>query len=781
MPVNPRGLLLVLPLLTSITLPAISAAGAPANLRATFGKVPLQFEENRAQADQAVRFVAHGPAYSLYLTPRDAVLVLAKHSKKASDEPSEAVALRMSVVGARSTTAVAGVDELPGKANYFIGNDPSKWRTNVPTYAKVRYSDVYPGIDLVYYGQQQQLEYDFIVAPGADPGRIALGFDGANDLEIDAQGDLVLHTAAGGVRQRKPVVYQEIDGVRRAIEGGYQRKGTHVGFKVVEYDHSRPLVIDPVIVFSTLLPGSANGIAVDAAGNIYVSGLRGSSNASTTPGAFNAPNLEGGAFVMKLNSTGSLVYSAFIGGADNAAIAVDPAGNAYLTGATNETTFPTTPGALRTSWPAGGLRAAFVTKLNASGSALVYSTYLGGSGTTIQQSFGSGIAIDAAGNAYVAGGTTASDFPTTPGAFQTAKPTLSEFNPSAFVSKLDPTGSALVYSTYLGGSGRTQNGASGIAVDAAGEAFVVGSTDAADFPVTAGAFQTDPPTLQFELKSFITKLNSTGSALAYSTFFGPLGSANAIAVDALGNAYVVGETSSSDFPVTPGAFQLEYKGGGSDAIVAKLDASGSALVYSTFLGGTGGDEGKRIAIDIEGNAFVTGTTTSTDFPATQDACQPAFRGYVDTFVTMLDPTGSKIVYSTYIGGPEEDIPADIAVDTGGTAYVAGNTRPTVAHCPRFATSCADDFPTTPGALQTKFDGAYSDGFVVKVAEPVLPLASPPPTVPVTSSPAAPAATTQVADSGVTQSASGGGGAIDWLTLPGLVAALAFARRRRVDR
>ncbi len=800
MPVKPRGALLFLPLLTLIALPAISAADTPTNIKETYGKVPLQFEENRAQADKAVRFVAHGLAYSLYLTPEDAVLVLAKPSEKANDEPSEAVALRMSVVGARSMAAVAGVDELPGKANYFVGNDPSQWRTNVPTYAKVRYSGVYPGIDLVYYGQQRQLEYDFVVAPGVDPAEIALAFDGANDLEIDAQGDLVLHTAAGDVRQHKPVVYQDTDGLRHEIEGRYVRKDeTRVGFDVAEYDHSRPLVIDPVLSYATYLGGNERetnpAIALDTDGNVYVTGITWSGNFPTTSGALGTPAGTGShvIFVTKLNSTGSAaVYSAYFGGIPNPSAADIPSGialdsdrNVYVTGGTNSLTFPTTAGALRRSLPGSnglvGPPDAFVTKLNATGSALVYSTYLGGSSNDI----GDAIAVDADRNAYVVGSTNSSDFPTTAGAFQS-----SVLNPrAAFVAKLDASGGALVYSTFLGG-GVDANPAA-IAVDAMGQAYVVNNTSARDFPTTPGAFQT---VLRGTVDAVVTKLNDTGSALVYSTFLGGgkssegdgLTRGNAIAIDASGHAYVTGYTDTSDFPVTPGAFQSQ-RAGLSEVFVTKLDPSGSALGYSTYLGGANDDFGTAIAVDVDGNAFVTGSTFSTDFPHTLDACEIALRGAVDAFVAMLAPDGAALVYSTYIGGSEEDRGEAIAVDDGGNAYVAGTTG---LFSPSSGTGCepcggcaqcTNDFPTTPRSFQPRYGGGENDAFVVKIAEPVLPLPSPATSAATSSSsPLVPAAAGNVGESGQS-AASGGGGAFDWLTLSALLAALGLARRRRAQR
>src|SRR6267142_719006 len=353
-----------------------ATAATDARLSENYGKLPLQFEANRGQTQKDVRFLARGPGYGLYLTSDEAVLVL---SKPAAD--AKRVALRMSLVGRARKPAVSGIDELPGKANYFSGRDPAKWRSNVPTYAKVHYQNIYPGIDLVYYGKQRQLEYDFVVAPGADPNKIVLGFKGADKLEIDAQGDLVLHAAGGDIRQRKPVIYQEIDGVRHEVAGRYVRKGANrVAFHVAAYDTSRPLVIDPVVLsYSTFLGGTGTdlglGIAVDAAGNAYVTGGTGSTDFRTTPGAFD-PIYNGGGdvFVAKLNADGSaLVYSTFLGGSsedDGFGIAVDATGAVYVGGATNSADFPTTPAAFDTSFNGGSpftFADAFLAKLDATG------------------------------------------------------------------------------------------------------------------------------------------------------------------------------------------------------------------------------------------------------------------------------------------------------------------------------------------------------------------------------------------------------------------------------
>ena len=648
-------------------MPAKSDDASRAQIIDTFGKLPLRFEANPGQTDEQVKFLARGTGHTLFLTPTEAVMVFTKREQTAKSRlqgarlrPEEAVhvtrtVLRMTFVGANPEPRVVGAEELPDKANYFIGNDPAKWRTNVPTYARVQYTDVYPGIDLIYYGSQRRLEYDFVVRPGADPRTIALGFQGADKLEVDPQGDLVLHTGAGEIRQRKPVIYQEIGGVRREIAGGYVLKGeSRVGFHVAVYDTSRPLVIDPALVYSTYLGGSADDAGVG--------------------------------------------------------IAVDAAGNAYVTGSTASANFPTTAGAFQTTLGGGGVGFdAFVTKLNSTGSALLYSTYLGGSNN---DDSGVGIAVDGAGNAYVTGSAFSTDFPTTPGAFQSSFGGVRD----AFVTKLNPTGSTLVYSTYLGGTG--DDGGVSIAVDTAGSAYVSGFAQAG-FPTTTAAFQ--PGFGGGPYDAFVTKLGSTGSALVYSTYLGGSGDDEVfggLAVDASGNAYVTGFTTSANFPTTPGAFQTTFGGAGplgfGDAFVTKLNSTGSMPVFSTYLGGSGDDFGAGIAVDGNGNAYIAGSTASTNFPTTPGAFQTTFGGsgplgLGDAFVTKLNPTGSALIYSTYLGGSGDDFATRIAVDVlpNPSAYVTGNTAST-------------NFPTTAGAFQTTLGGVgpfgAGDAFVAKIAQ-----------------------------------------------------------------
>jgi len=486
-----------------------------------YGKLPLSFEANRGQTDSRVKFLSRGHGYSLFLTRNQAVIALKNAAppemkgstgrelvdKQKSGAAQETV-LRMELAGANPAPRVLGAEELPGKTNYFLGNDPAKWRTNVPTYAKVKYAGVYPGVDLVYYGNQGQLEYDFVVAPGANAKQILLKFCGVGKLRVDEKGDLLIGSRGEEVRFEKPVVYQEVAGKKTPVEGGYILASTNqIGFRLGEYDHGKPVVIDPLLIYSTYLGGSGgdqgNSIAVDASGNAYVTGLTDSTNFPTV-NALQSTNSSGtyDAFVTKLNPAGSaLIYSTYLGGNgldDGTGIAVDASGNAYVTGRTSSTNFPTA-NALQSTLAGEGN--AFVAKINATGSALVYSTYLGGT----DYDSGNGIALDASGNAYVTGAASSTNFPTTADAFQTAI----AGSENAFISKINATGSALVYSTYLGGN--EDDSGNAIAVDASGNAYVTGATDSANFPTTADAFQKAIGGLYDN--AFVTKINPSGSAL----------------------------------------------------------------------------------------------------------------------------------------------------------------------------------------------------------------------------------------------------------------------------
>ena len=656
----------------------------------------------------------------------------------------------MKLVGASPASKIAGINELPGKSNYFIGNDPHKWRSNIPMYAKVKYQDIYSGIDVLYYGNQQQLETDFVVRRGANPNRIALCFQGAKKMEVQGQGDLTARTAAGEVRLRKPFIYQEVNGLRREIPGGYLLRALNpksenpeyeVGFKVGAYDRTKTLVIDPVLLaYSTLLGGSGlsdvvSAVAVDAAGNAYVVGETDSSDFPTTPGAFQTQTTPPSSFVTKLNPAGTgLVYSTYFGLAPIWGIAVDAGGNVFFTGYAGEG-LPTTEGAYQTthqgtfyygsnnqfSYPC---HRAFVTKLNPTGDKLLYSTYLGGN-TDNTEELGAEVAVDATGNAYVTGSTSSIDFPTTPGAFQPTR----KGETDAFVTKLNAAGSGLVYSTYFGGAtvpwGSGSSTGLGIGADLSGNIYVAGRTATTDLPVTPGAYQTANAG---DIDVFVAKFDPTreGSAsLLYSTYLGgggadspgnfyPFGG-NSLAVDDTGKAYVTGVSwSGPSFPTTPQAFSHDGQ-----MFVAKIDPtlSGNAsLVYAAKFGGGEVDLGNSIAVDHVGTVFVTGGTEGFH-QNTVNAFQPTvgggtscgFGGSADAFVLRVNPGGTRLVYFSYLGKGDNDAGTGIAVDSIGNAYLAGWTG---------GLGCSNaGFPTTPGAFQTGHAGDNQKvGFVAKVVD-----------------------------------------------------------------
>jgi uncharacterized protein (TIGR03437 family) len=739
-----------------------------AQLAQSFQALPLSFEANAGQAGTGVKFLSRGQHYELLLTERDAILAVRKGDCAEQTRPDvrsgEAVCphdsgvVRMRLAGASQRAAgPIGEELLAGTANYFVGSDQTKWRTGVPTYAKVRYQAIYSGVDLVYYGNQRQLEYDFVVAPGADPKHIRLQFDGAKQLGLSDSGDLVVTTAGGAIAFRKPDVYQIENGRRKPVPGSFTLVARNtVGFRLGGYDRAAPLVIDPILVYSTYLGGtaayplgdtggvtdSANGIAVDAAGNVYIAGSVDSLDLPLTQGAFQTTNKSPRvppafgytAFVAKLNSAGSaLLYSTYLGGTvedDAYAVAVDGSGNAYVAGKTFSGDFPVTEGAFQTTDPGTPgqdnlvFSPGFVSKLNPTGSALIYSTYLGGEGGAFGQGEQPGaISVDGAGNAYIAGLTYSARFPVTPGAFQSSNTCFT--CSIAFVTKLNPAGSALVYSTYLGGSGAEQfsfgppvftgDGATALAVDRAGNAYIGGFAHSGNFPVTAGVFQARNKAYQSSglasqnpgLNAFVSKLNPDGTALVYSTYLGGSGhdGANALAVDGAGNAYVAGGASSTDFPVTMEAFQAANRSGSTyNAFVTRLNPSGSTLTYSTYLGGSGSDSAHGLAVDGSGNVYVAGGTTSPDFPVTPGAFQttnPSAGG--TAFVTALNPAGSALIYSTYLGGSGSESASGLALDGSGNVYIAGE-------------SSSPDFPVTPGAIQTanRSAGKGTNAFVAKL-------------------------------------------------------------------
>ena len=720
-----------------------------ASLVREFGRLPLSFESNQGQTDARVRFLTHSGDSTLFLTPSEAVFTMpgkastprqeqnslwkGRTARRAAEQIAR-VALRMQMIGSNANASALQQQPLGGRINYFIGSDAGKWQSGVPTFGRVGFHQVYPGVDLVYYGNQRHLEYDFVVAPHADPKQIKLHFAGAEGVRVNAAGDLLVRAQGRELRWQKPTVYQQDGAGKHRVAARFRLKRlangqAGVSFALGRYDAARAVVIDPVLLYSSYLGGSsndqANSIAVDSAGNAYVTGFSYSTNFPVTAGVFQTAK-QGiantyNAFVTKFNSTGTaLLYSTYLGGStgDQAnSIAVDSNGNAYVTGFSYSTDYPTTLGAFqRVKQSGANAYNAFVTKLNATGTALLYSTYLGGSSVDGDQA--NGIVIDSNGSAYVTGYAYSANFPTTAGAFQTVKQGAGNIY-NAFVTKLNPTGTALIYSTFLGGSNFDQ--AHGIAIDNSGSAYVTGPASSADFPTTPGAFQRVK--FSANANAFVTKLNSTGTGLVYSTYLGgSSGSGDAgfgISVDSNGSAYVTGLAASADFPTTASAFQRvnNEPAGFRNAFVTKLNSTGTGLVYSTYLGGSGknGDEARGIVIDSSGSAYVTGFANSTDFPTTSGAFQRVKNGGLfkyNAFVTKLNSMGTALLYSTYLGGSGsfDDLAHGIAIDNSGNAYVTG-------------TATSTDFPTTSGAFQRVKNTAsnVNAAFVTKLsAKPIFP-------------------------------------------------------------
>lgn len=686
-----------------------------AQMSAAYENLPLSFEPNRGQAPNDVRFSARGDGYGLFLTSSEAVLAM----RAPQGAGAETALLRMHLKGAQQNVRATGNHKLPGISNYFIGKDPTKWRTHVPNYAEVKYDGVYPGVDLVYYGNQRRLEYDFLVRPGANPDAIRLGFSGADRVSIDKAGDLVLEMAGRSIRQHRPVIYQEIGGVRKPVSGGYQLLAKNeVGFTLAGYDRSRPLVIDPVLSYSGYIGSGgrdvARNITVDPDGNAYVTGVTFSSGfgglATPLRGACDA-------FVTKFRADGQgFVYSSYLGGSGQenrylasdgvteiqcGAVAIDSQRQAYLTGYTDSTDFPLIAPIQVAN---GGSGDAFVTKFTSDGAGILFSTYLGGRGLDA----GNGIAIAQSAdgpNAYVIGETKSHDFNIANPyqQFKGGDNTGTKTDSDAFVTRLNAAGSGLVYSTYLGGSADERGQA--IAIGATGNVYTTGVTLSNDFPVTENGYSQDGVGSS---DIFLTKLRDLGAQddptqlIQYSSYFGGTGenTATGIAVDRLGRAYITGYTTSTDLPiaspaVVPGVYDGSKYGGrsgssgshsdgsDSDGFLAKFDpaAFGTAsLLQSTYLGGNGLDVATGVAVSPVSSdpnnadyvAYVTGWTTSSNYP-TVAALRTSPVGGQDIFVSKVSATGASFEYSTYLGGSVNDVSSGIAVDSSGRAYITGTT------------------------------------------------------------------------------------------------------------
>jgi len=748
--------------LSAACIPICCFAGSPATANVDFGKVPLSFEANRGQTDARVDYLARGKGYTLFLTRGQAVLRLQTDAGPAA----RPAVLRMKLLGASRTAPAAALDQLPGVANYFQGHDPSQWHTGIPTYRKVKYTGVYPGVDLVYYGNQGRLEHDFIVAPGGDVSKIVVSFEGAQP-RIDRLGDLCLTVDGSELRLQKPVVYQSDGGAgQHSVDGRYALDGNRVSFKLGAYDHTRELVIDPLLVYGSYLGGSfynyGTGIAVDSQGSAYVTGYTSSTNFPTEDPIYGSLSGQDSAFVSKFNASGTaLVYSTYLGGSQGGAqsnpydIAVDSEFNVYVAGTTNAPDFPVTAGAYQTLCGAifNGTETVpgcdsyfgngFLTKINSTGSALAYSTFLGGnSGAAVI----TGVAVDSSFEAYVTGyeeepcstggNPNCTVFPTTTGAF-TAGNWLC-CSSYAFVAKFDAGGANLLYSSLYGSATPTPNPdtcttactqnpveAQAIAVDAHGDAYITGWTQDGNLPVTTGAFQTtakpilgkSDPNNYYMIRGergFVAKFDPTQSgtgSLVYATYLGGTTPGNdyatGIAVDSKGNAYITGSAGSPDFPTTKGAFQRTcYSPGGAEcgtAFITKLNPTGTALVYSTMLGDQSNDSGSAVSAGrIRVNSSGNAFVAGTTGPGFPLENPISTAG--DAFVTELNPTGTALLFSTYFGG------GGVQGDLFPAAALAVDAVNSV-----YVTGTANGtFTVTPDAFQTTFSG-YNEAFVTKIA------------------------------------------------------------------
>jgi hypothetical protein len=703
-------------------VPEGTDAGTRPEVLESYGKLPLSFVENRGQRDNkicyylnikrgTINFTEEGITYMLLeKIPPSEVEKAPTAKENAPGGGFKAMAFTLKPIGGNKDVEIVPKEKLPGKVNYLLGRDRTKWHTGIPTYREIVYQELYPGIDLKIYGTNNQMEYDFVVSPEADPAAIKMSFQGTEGLRIDEEGNLVIKTPICELTHLNPITYQEIDGKRVPVESGFKVTGKSFAFHVGDYDKNHPLIIDPLTLsYSTYLGGggtdSGEGIAVDGLGCAYVTGY--THSAVPTPFPLEAAYqgvLKGDvdAFVTKFYPEGNTVaYSTYFGGIYSEyayGIAVDSLGNAHIVGRTSGQDLPIAPTDPESPYQADygeGNCDAFVTKFNSEGSGLLYSTYLGGSG----DDYGRGIALDCLGNAYVAGYTDSSDFPTA-NAYQ---PAYGGGSRDVFVTKIDPDGKGVTYSTYLGGGDRDYG--FGVAVDSSGNCYVTGYTKS----VSPTGFPLSNPYQDVNkgnMDAFVTKLNPEGSGLVYSTYLG--GAENdagfGVAIDSSGNCYLTGYTYSSiDFPLQ-NAYQEIFGGGtDNDAFVTKLNAEGNGLVYSTYLGGSDRDYGSAIAVDSLGNAYVAGRTESwEDFPI-KKSCQGfgGAEGDTDGFVARFNASGTSTVYSTYLGGSYVEYANGIAVDGFGSAYVAGHSV------------SWEDFPLE-NSYQEMFGGGDKDAFVTKL-------------------------------------------------------------------
>jgi len=691
--------------------------------------LPAYFIPNRGRLNESIKFSLTGNGFANFFTQKGIYFCLSRKSlverhphigsRKCNCRKSSNEMIQLVFEDYNPDTKIVPLDETEHKVSFITGNNPTKWYTDISTYGAILYKDVRKGIDIKFYGSDNKnLEYDIIIKPGTAPEGLRFSYRGIKDLRLTDEGDMEVVLSHGVIIQHKPRFYQEINRKRVAIKGGFNiqdsenvtvgggkmktnEKAFTYGFMVSSYDRGHPLIIDPIITYSTYIGGTnedgALSIGLDQSGNVYIAGYTSSIDFPTTSPLQTSNGGQIDAFVTKLNATGTArVYSTYIGGeGDDVAwgIAIDGSGNAYVAGETSSTNLPVVSPIQTQN---AGQKDAFILKINPSGSALVYSSYIGGEGDDVAR----GIAIDGSGNAYVAGETSSTNLPVV-----SPIQTQNAGQKDGFILKINPSGNALVYSTFLGGTG--DDTAYGIAVDGSGRAYIAGATNSVDFPMVSPIQASN----NGQLDAFVSKIASSGSSVIYSTYLGGTlnDTANGIAVDASGNTYIAGETQSHDFP-TFNPFQAQNNTnsyyinlGPLDGFVTKINTLGSEFVYSTYIGGAQVDYANAITIDVAGNAYITGGTYSDNFPMVKPI-YGIFRGGCcglhDAFVTKLDGSGSSLVYSTYIGGGGNDDGNAIAVDNSGNAYVAGETQST-------------DFPLV-NPIQGTMESDQSHAFVLKM-------------------------------------------------------------------
>lgn len=716
------------------SLPA-SAQNIRVSQAAEYGRVPLTFEVNKGQANPRAKFLVHGRGYTVHLTTDGMVLSLRTQQDPRSTSRSStgsrtingANVLEIRLQGANSKSAAVGEQLQPGIVNYFIGRDPANWRTNIPTYARVRYKNIYPGIDLVYHGNHQQLEYDFELQAGSRPEQIAFEIRGANSARLDGSGNLIIKLNGSTLQVLCPVVYQMRQGERVPVKGAYFMKDpTHLGFRISEYDRSQALVIDPVLAYSTYLGGSgtdtAGGMAVDSTGNLYLTGYTDSDDFPL--GTSGLPANAYHVFVSKLDASGSnLLFTDFIGGNGDdtgVGLVLDRSNGVFVTGSTTSSNFPVVNGYQQTQ---PGPYTGFLTHVSQDGSSLLYSTYLGGSSFDQPMS----IAINHSGQVYVAGVTMSRDYPTA-NAFQgSVSPNQGgNYGDYGFITKFSEDGSSLIYSTYLAGNSNViqtcgsttcwpepYTDLTAISLDANDNLYVTGTTNTYNFPTTSGAYLVSNSTDGNAYVSYVTKLTSAGG-LGYSTYFYGSSSdwisTSSIAVDSTGSAYVTGMAASDGtFPITVTSIcDPEVNGSACGyAFATKFDPAGSTLLYSTFLGPYNYASPYTILLDSQMNAYILANTMSPLYQTLNPV--EGYRNGFDVLLVEISADATAQLFSTYLGGSGDETPSGMALDTEENVYIAGSTG-------------SSDFPVTQGAFQTQFAG-NGDTFLAKIFTGTAPLLS----------------------------------------------------------